>query len=253
MTTEPQVTAPVQLRGLDQLLRDRGPEVGPGDDDLPDPDRLRNDQRPPGVQQPDGLDHQVRRDQAAGEQHREEDQRHHDVPADQRPPRHRIGDRNRHRDADDRADDGVEQRVQIPLDDLRVLEHRVVPAQRELHRPEQHPPGRHRRRAAERAGHDVQQRQQDDRKEDRQQQVHTEQEDPIGPRLADPAGPRRLALDPLARQRSHFTLSAHDHSPFPVIRLATVLTISSSTRLITELNSPTAVAMLKSAFSRPVL
>ena len=50
-----------------------GAEEGQRDDDLPDPDRLRDHHRPPGVQQAERLHHQVRRDQAAGEQHREED------------------------------------------------------------------------------------------------------------------------------------------------------------------------------------
>ena len=57
----------------------------------------------------------------------------------------------------------------------------------------------------------------------------------------------------IAPQLGDKSAGRHRHSPFPVIRLAAKLTTSSRQRLTTELNRPTAVAMLKSALIRPVL
>src|SRR5690606_25281740 len=100
---------------------------------------------------------------------------------------------------------------------------------------------------ADRAHDDVPQRQEHDDEEDGEQDVHAHEEDPVADRLLDPC--RQLPRPRRAEQR----FGCGHHSPRPVTRFAMMLTPTSSTRLMTELNRPMAVERLKSACCRPTL
>ncbi len=250
---EPQITAAVDLGSFGQFVGDRCPEVGPGDDHLPNGNRLRQHHRPPGVQHAEVLDHHVQRDQPALKEHREQHQCHDHVAAHELLSRQRVGDHDGQGGADQRADDRVDQRVDIPADDLLIAQQRLVAGGREVDRPQVDLTRRNRRRTGERAGQDVEQRRDHDDQRHRKQDVDRDQEDPVDRGLLDPPrllGSRRwhrivVRVSPRT-QRGH-------HSPLPLSRLATALTSTSRITLITELNRPIAVARLKSAFSRPVL
>ncbi|WEJ32360.1 hypothetical protein [Devosia sp. SD17-2] len=157
---EAQVAGAVDPRRLVQLLGDRIAEIGHGQNDLPDADRIGHDHRPRRVQHAHGPNDHIGRDQPSREQHGENDQLGDQPSAEKIHPRQGEGHGDGQHHAQGRAGRRIEQRVDEAADDLGIAQGDLIAAQGEVHRPEADPAGRDGCGTAERTRDDIDQRQQ---------------------------------------------------------------------------------------------
>ena len=155
---ELRVAAAVDLRGLQQVVRDGVLDERPGDDQVVGGDCAGQQDRPDGVDDVQVLHQDVVGDQAAVEHHGEGEQEREEAAPGQRFAREGIGGEHRHGDVDERADDGVEDRVAVADEHRFVLEDGLIAAQAEIHRPEGHLARGHGGGRGEGRGDDVDQR-----------------------------------------------------------------------------------------------
>ena len=216
----------VDDRGVLQLVGQRT-EEGAQDDDVQERDGGRQHQCPAGVEQADLLHQPVERDQAAGDvdgQHHHGDEQ---VLAEQFPAGQRVRGQDRQGDVDGGADHDVPDRVVVGAPHAGVVQDDLVGLDRQTGRHDPHLALEGLLRIADGDRQDVDERVQRHRHGDQADQEDDAVERQVG---AAPGG---------------------YHSETSVMRLLTRLKTTRKTRLIVELNSPTAVAKLTSACSTP--
>ena len=167
------------------------------------------------------------------EQHGEYQQRHVDVARLEVGTRQRVGGHDGEHDVDGGAHAGVEQAVAVADPHLAVLEDGVVGAQRRLHRQQPHLAAHRRLRRADRGADDVDQRVGDADQHQRQERVVEAVEDHVDAALADAPAHHAVQVEG--------GLAVY-HRLVPLTRRAIQFTTRISARLMTELNSPMAVA-----------
>lgn len=178
-----QVGAAVNLRRFLYFDGDILLEKGAHNDDVPYGERIRDDKRPHRVDHAEIFHQQIGRNEPAAEKHRKYEKGGKVAASGQIFARQRIGGEYRHNDINSRPDNGVQDRIPVALQNVVVLEHFLVSAERDALRPQPHLSAQNFGRIANRGGQHEQQRIQDGDQGENEQSVDDETEHSVAKRL----------------------------------------------------------------------
>ena len=227
------IVAAVQGCGLDQLIRDGVFKEGAHDDHVIGTDGGRQHQRPDLIQHTQLLNDQISGDHAAVEKHGKDEKADKDIAPEQILAGQGVGGAGGKGHADQGAQHGIQDRVQITRPDAGILQNLLIHGGRKAFGPEGNIACQQLHGITERAADDVQKRQNDGCADQDQQQIHNN------------------GIDPFPDAFLHFrgvihriNILFHHHRLTSLIFLLNLLNSTIMVKLITELNRPTAAEKL---------